>query len=54
MVAQRAQKMSVEEYLAFDRASAERHMFANGQIYLQAGFYEKVEFWPGDDVSLGT
>jgi hypothetical protein len=48
MVAQRVEKLSVEEDLTFDRAGPDRHMFANAQTY------EKVEFLPGDDVSLGT
>ncbi|MGQ0698900.1 MAG: Uma2 family endonuclease [Panacagrimonas sp.] len=37
MTAVRLQRMSEEEYLAFDRASSERHEFFGGEIFLMTG-----------------
>jgi Uma2 family endonuclease len=37
MVAQPVQRMTPEEYLAFERASAERHEFVGGEVFAMAG-----------------
>jgi Uma2 family endonuclease len=37
MVAIQKQKMTVEEYLAMERASEEKHEFLDGEIYLMSG-----------------
>lgn len=37
MSAVRQQTMSVEEYLAFERASEEKHEYLNGEIFLMSG-----------------
>lgn len=37
MTATPRQKMTVEEYLAFERASDERHEYLNGEVFLMVG-----------------
>ena len=37
MVAIQKQKWTVEEYLAMERASEEKHEFLDGEIYLMSG-----------------
>ncbi|MBI1258949.1 MAG: Uma2 family endonuclease [Chloroflexi bacterium] len=52
MVASQKQKWTVEEYLAMERASEEKHEFLDGEIYLMSGASENHNLIVGVTVGI--